>query len=65
MVSEPPAEDARDTRDRLIDAAVRVAVRALPREAAYIALEREDPAAAVRLHPHDSGRVARALREYF
>jgi tRNA dimethylallyltransferase len=44
-----------------IEAAVRAAVRALPAAEARAALEREDPAAANRLHPHDSGRSMRAL----
>lgn len=44
-----------------IDAGVRAAVRALPVAAAYAALTLEDPAAAKRLAPADSARVARAL----
>jgi len=44
-----------------IDAGVRAAVRAMPVAAAHAALTREDPAAAARLHPHDTTRVARAL----
>ena len=44
-----------------VDPAVREAVRAMPREAARYALEREDAAAAAALHPNDSARAARAL----
>jgi len=44
-----------------IDPDVRAAVRALPVEAAYAALTREDAAAAARLAPADTTRVARAL----
>ena len=44
-----------------IDPAVRAAVRALPVADAHAALSREDPAAAARLAPADSTRVARAL----
>jgi tRNA dimethylallyltransferase len=44
-----------------IDAAVRAEVRALPVGEAYDALLREDPAAAARLRPGDTTRVARAL----
>ena len=44
-----------------IDAGVRAAVRALPVAKAYAALRLEDPAAAQRLAPADSARVARAL----
>lgn len=44
-----------------IDPAVRAAVRALPVADAYAALGIEDPAAAARLHPADTSRVARAL----
>ncbi|OWK29270.1 tRNA dimethylallyltransferase [Sphingomonas dokdonensis] len=44
-----------------IDAGVRAAVRALPVKEAYAALTLEDPAAAQRLAPADSARVARAL----
>jgi len=44
-----------------IDPAVRAAVRALPVAQAHAALAREDPAAARRLHPADTTRVARAL----
>lgn len=44
-----------------IDAAVRAAVRALPVSDAHAALAREDPAAAARLAPADTSRVARAL----
>ncbi len=44
-----------------IDAAVRAAVRALPVADAHAALADEDPAAAARLAPADTTRVARAL----
>ena len=44
-----------------IDPGVRAAVRALTVEAAYLALEHEDPAAAQRLAPADTQRIARAL----
>ena len=44
-----------------IDPAIREAVRALARDAARAALEREDAAAAARLHPNDTGRAMRAL----
>jgi tRNA dimethylallyltransferase len=44
-----------------IDAEVRMAVRALPVEAAYVALLKEDPRAAARLRPSDTSRVGRAL----
>jgi tRNA dimethylallyltransferase len=44
-----------------IDAGTRAAVRALPVAEAYAALRLEDPAAAQRLAPADSARVARAL----
>ncbi len=44
-----------------IDPAVRAAVRALPVAAAHAALTRLDPAAAARLAPADTTRVARAL----
>ncbi|MGK6323812.1 tRNA (adenosine(37)-N6)-dimethylallyltransferase MiaA [Sphingomonas sp. DT-51] len=44
-----------------IDPAVRAAVRALPVAEAHAALEREDAAAAARLAPGDTARVARAL----
>lgn len=44
-----------------IDPAVRSEVRALPVALAYAALAREDPAAAARLRPSDTTRVARAL----
>lgn len=44
-----------------IDPAVRAAVRALPVAQAHAALGREDPAAAARLAPADTARVARAL----
>ncbi|AHE52853.1 hypothetical protein NX02_05580 [Sphingomonas sanxanigenens DSM 19645 = NX02] len=44
-----------------IDPAVRAAVRALPVAEAHEALSREDPAAAARLAPADTTRVARAL----
>lgn len=44
-----------------IDTGVRAAVRALPVAEAYAALKLEDPAAAQRLAPADSARVARAL----
>ncbi|MES2495348.1 MAG: tRNA (adenosine(37)-N6)-dimethylallyltransferase MiaA [Pseudomonadota bacterium] len=43
-----------------IDAAIRAEVRALPVEAAYVALLAEDPAMA-HLRPQDSTRIARAL----
>jgi tRNA dimethylallyltransferase len=45
----------------LIDPQVRSEVRALPVSTAYQALSREDPAAASRLRPNDTTRVARAL----
>jgi tRNA dimethylallyltransferase len=44
-----------------IDSAIRASVRALPVTEAHAALSREDPAAAVRLAPADTTRVARAL----
>jgi tRNA dimethylallyltransferase len=44
-----------------IDASVRAAIRALPVEVAYAALAQEDPAAATRLAPADTSRIARAL----
>lgn len=44
-----------------IDPEVREAVRALPVADAHAALVRDDPAAAARLNPADSTRVARAL----
>ncbi len=44
-----------------IDPAVRTAVRGLPRDTAYAALQALDPAGAAALHPHDSARIARAL----
>ncbi|WP_298673942.1 tRNA (adenosine(37)-N6)-dimethylallyltransferase MiaA [uncultured Sphingomonas sp.] len=44
-----------------IDPAIRAEVRALPVAEAHIALSREDPAAAARLAPADTARVARAL----
>ena len=44
-----------------IDAAVRATVRAMPVAEAHDALTREDPAAAARLAPADTTRVARAL----
>ncbi len=44
-----------------IDTAVRDAVRALPVAEAHTLLQTEDPAAAARLHPADTTRVARAL----
>jgi tRNA dimethylallyltransferase len=44
-----------------IDPAIRAAVRALPAAKAHAALSCEDPAAAARLHPADSTRLARAL----
>lgn len=44
-----------------IDPAIRAAVRALPVQEAHAALASEDPAAAARLHPADSARIARAL----
>ena len=44
-----------------IDPDVRRTVRALPVAEAYAALTREDPAAAARLAPADTNRVARAL----
>ena len=40
---------------------VRAAVRALPVDAAYAALAREDPERAAALSPNDSARIARAL----
>ncbi|MBO9577049.1 MAG: tRNA (adenosine(37)-N6)-dimethylallyltransferase MiaA [Sphingobium sp.] len=44
-----------------IDLAIRDAIRALPVEATYATLEREDPEAAARLNAGDTARVARAL----
>ena len=44
-----------------IAANVRAAVRALPVDAAFAALTREDPARAAALAPADSARIARAL----
>jgi len=44
-----------------IDAAIRVAVRAMPVAEAHRALQLADPAAAARLAPADTTRVARAL----
>ncbi|QHL91472.1 tRNA (adenosine(37)-N6)-dimethylallyltransferase MiaA [Sphingomonas changnyeongensis] len=44
-----------------IDPDVRAAVRALPVADAHAALAREDPAAAARLNPADTARIARAL----
>lgn len=44
-----------------IDPAVRAAVRALPVEAAYAALQAEDPQRAALLRPADATRIARAL----
>jgi tRNA dimethylallyltransferase len=44
-----------------IDPVIRAAVRALPVVDAHAALAREDPGAAVRLHPNDTTRIARAL----
>ena len=44
-----------------IDAAVREAVRALPTDRAYAALQAEDPEGAARLASADSQRIARAL----
>lgn len=44
-----------------IDPAIRTQVRALPVAEAHAALSREDPAAAARLNPADTTRVARAL----
>lgn len=44
-----------------IDDAVRAGVRALPVAEAHAALSREDPAAAARLPPADTSRIARAL----
>ena len=44
-----------------IEPAVRAEVRALPVAEAHAALTREDPAAAARLRPSDTTRVARAL----
>ena len=40
---------------------IRTEVRALPVEQAFAALEEEDPAAAARLRPSDTTRIARAL----
>lgn len=44
-----------------IDPAVRAAVRAMPVDVAYAALQMADAAGAAALHPHDSARIARAL----
>jgi tRNA dimethylallyltransferase len=44
-----------------IDPAVRAEVRAMPTDEAHAALEREDRAAADRLRPSDTNRIARAL----
>ncbi len=44
-----------------IDAAIRADVRALPAATAHARLAAADPAAAARLHPADTTRVARAL----
>ncbi len=44
-----------------IDPDVRKAVRAMPVKDAHVALAAEDPAAAARLHPTDTTRIARAL----
>lgn len=44
-----------------IDPAIRARVRALPLAAAHALLEREDLAAAERLRPSDTSRIARAL----
>ena len=44
-----------------VPASIREAVRALPQPAARAALECEDPAAAIRLHPADTARTSRAL----
>ncbi len=44
-----------------IDAQVRASVRALPKDAAYAALQAEDPERAAKLAPNDSSRIARAL----
>ncbi|WEK43082.1 MAG: tRNA (adenosine(37)-N6)-dimethylallyltransferase MiaA [Candidatus Sphingomonas colombiensis] len=44
-----------------IDPAIRAAVRAMPVAEAHAALSHEDPAAAARLAPADTARVARAL----
>lgn len=44
-----------------VDDAIRDAVRALPVATAHAALLREDPAAAARLRPRDTTRIARAL----
>lgn len=44
-----------------IDPAVRAAVRALPTDAAYAALQAEDPPRAAALAPTDTTRIARAL----
>jgi tRNA dimethylallyltransferase len=44
-----------------IDPAVREAVRALPTQQAYSALQAEDPVRAAELNPADSTRIARAL----
>ncbi|MCF8706443.1 tRNA (adenosine(37)-N6)-dimethylallyltransferase MiaA [Rhizorhapis sp. SPR117] len=44
-----------------IEPDIRMDVRALPVEAAYTALQREDPVSAARIAPADSSRIARAL----
>ncbi|MEH3099295.1 tRNA (adenosine(37)-N6)-dimethylallyltransferase MiaA [Sphingomonas adhaesiva] len=44
-----------------IDPAIRTAIRALPVSETHAALAREDPAAAARLAPGDTARMARAL----
>jgi tRNA dimethylallyltransferase len=44
-----------------IDPEIRAAVRAMPVSQSFEALRREDPAAAQRLRPSDTARVARAL----
>lgn len=44
-----------------IDPDIRAAVRAMPVAAAHLALQQDDPAAAARLAPADTTRVARAL----
>jgi tRNA dimethylallyltransferase len=44
-----------------IDPKIRIAVRAMTAPQSYAALTREDPAAAKRLHPSDTTRLARAL----
>jgi len=44
-----------------IDPAVRCVVRALSAAEAHMALEKEDPSSAARLHPNDTARLHRAL----